>query len=126
MPRAGDRPAAASARGATRGDESKAAAFPRLRVRLLRWECAAWGCCGAGLPRAWRWWRQGQLGQGVWKAAARLQTFCFRTSRARPFLPRRRFIPAARPGAAGGCVCRLLREGKGQRAGTLRSLTPTA
>lgn len=108
-----DRRAAASARGATRGRESEAAASPGPLVMLRRERAVRlWG----PTLRTWRWRLLGQLRQGVWKAAARSQTFSFYKSRARDSPLSAAFFPATRLEAAGGCVCRLL-PGK---AGTLR------
>lgn len=127
VPRAGDQPAAVSARAVTLGHESEAAASPgHPRYAFAR------GARGARLwgrtPRTWRWQLQGQLGLGVWKAAARLQTFCFCKSRAGGsplstavllafFLPRAsERLEAALAASSQGR--------QGRSAGTLRSLTP--
>lgn len=68
-------------RGATRGDESRACLCSPPPFFFL-----ARGARGVRLwgrtPRACRWRLRGQLEPGVWRAAARLQTFSFCKSRA--------------------------------------------
>lgn len=106
-----------------RGHGSETAASPPdTLAMLLRGERARGGCLRGRTPRTWRWRRpRGPLGQGVRKAAARLQTWCFWKSRAggSPLSAEVRFLSAA-PRSVG----RLLSGQAGPERGDLTLQVP--